>query len=137
MPGALDVLPLDKAKEHLNREKIRQPGDEEELVDFIGAAVERVTRHLGRFPEVGSVSEQLACKVVLAEYWKTQRPSTVRTSYPTAAGEVDDGPTSGVSIGAKLAELLGPAKADAGGTAQGLFPNPLAWPDPIEPLRRY
>lgn len=138
MPEPLDVLPVDKAKEHLNREKIRQPGEDEELVDFIGAAVDRVARHLGRYPAVGKVIEQLACKVVLAEYWKTQRPSTVRTSaYPTASGEVDDGPTSGVSITAKLTELLGPPSGGSGGSPQGLFPSPLAWPDPVERPGRY
>lgn len=138
MPTALEVLPLAKAKEHLNRTEVRQPGEEGELIDMIGAAVERVERHLGRYPQPGKILEQLACKVVLAEYWKTQRPSTVRTSaYPTAAGEVDDGPTSGVSITAKLTELLGPPSGGSGGSPQGLFPSPLAWPDPVERPGRY
>ncbi|MBN9791290.1 hypothetical protein DMP17_22165 [Pseudonocardia sp. TMWB2A] len=138
MPGPLDVLPLEKAKQHLNRTVNRQPGEEDELIDMIGAAVDRVERHLGRFPVVGKVIEQLACKVVLAEYWETQRPDTGRTGYPGASGpDSDDGPTSQKSIRVKLTELLGPPAADTGGSPQGLFPPPRAWPDPVDQVARW
>ncbi|MEV1295782.1 head-tail connector protein [Pseudonocardia sp. NPDC049635] len=137
MAQPLEVLPLDKAKEHLNREKIRQPGEDDELEEFIGAAVDRVSRHLGRPADPSRPLDVLAAKVVLAEYWKTQRPAAGRSS--TYTGHVnpnaDDGPTSGASIRVKLTDLLGPAAPDAGSAPQGLFPPPQAWPDPIQGLR--
>lgn len=134
MPTALEVLPLAKAKEHLNRTEVRQPGEEGELIDMIGAAVERVERHLGRYPQPGKILEQLACKVVLAEYWETQRPDQGRsTGYPGAGGpDSDDGPTSQKSIRVKLIELLGPPAAEDGSSPQGLFPPPRSWPDPVD-----
>lgn len=134
MAGALDVLPLTKAKEHLNREKLREPGGDDELIDWIGAAVRLVAEHLGRPPEPGHPLHLAAAKVALAEMWKTQRPGG-RTGYAGQVGpNADDGPTSGASIESKLAVFLGP-KVRGVSVPLGLFPAPTPWPDPIERAR--
>lgn len=139
MPTPLDVLPVEKAKEHLNRQNIGQPGGEDELKDMIGAAVERVERHLGRFPDPASFAQVLACKVVLADYWRTQQPRVAsRQGYGGGSmGPEDDTPTSGASTLTKLTALLGPPADDAGSSSQGLFPPPRAFPDPVEPAGRH
>jgi hypothetical protein len=135
-----DVLSVQKAKDHLNALNITEPGGEGELADMIGAAVGRVERHLGRSLEPGPATgvELLACKVVLAEYWRTQRPGAAgrRVYGAQAAGAQETGPVSGAPIEVKLEDLLGPPADDAASSPQGSFPPPVPYPDPILPLFR-
>lgn len=132
----LDVLPLAEAKEHLNKVTNAQPGGDDELIEMIGAAVERVQEHLGgrELTAAAGFSERLACKVVLADYWKTQRPTIGgRQPYGGQAGFAqEDGPTSGASLMAKLTAILGPAVSAASNLPIGRFPTPTI-PDLPEP----
>lgn len=135
MGDPLLVLSLTTAKEHLNKTGITQPGGDDELSDMIGAAVERVQRHLGgrELTAYGATfSEVLACKTVLAEYWRTQNPMVqARQVYGGQQGPLaDDGPTAPVSLVAKLTALLGPPIDLVSEQPQGVFPKPEPWPDP-------
>lgn len=148
--AALDVLPLDQAKKHVNA-KLDVTTDDDEMKAFIPAAVERVDRHLfteaeraaGRSlanpGEQVTASRQLAVKVVFAEYWRTQRGRSARASVgamSAAAVETDSGPAGVASLRLRLTELLGPAAAESGSTPpSGSFPPPAAWPDPARTWR--
>lgn len=125
--AALDVLPLDEAKRYLNKSS---DTDDDELTGFIAAAVERVERHVGGSIEPPTASQLLAVKVVLGEYWETQRVAAAGpTSIYTAAIAVDDdGPTGSAPLRMRLAEILGDPASDS---PRGSFPDPLPWPDPI------
>lgn len=142
--SALDVLPLDAAKRYLNI-PLANVLDDGELTEFIGAAVQRVERHLfGESsdvhldPDAVSPLQVLAVKVVLAEYWRTQRYKTARAGGGASgtAIEADSGPAGLASLPVKLTELLGPAADDASGGALapvGEYPPVQAWPDPPFP----
>ena len=140
---ALAVLSLDQAKLHVNIPLDRVENDAE-LIGHIAAAVERVERHLGRpltvAPELVSASELLACKVVLAEYWRPQRARGGRSygQASSAAAAADSGPGGLASLTARLTELLGRA-ASAGSTRstppRGTFPAAQPWPDPAGAAR--
>jgi hypothetical protein len=141
--GALDVLPVDKAREYLN---IRTSElDEGELAEFIGAAVERVERHIAGEAGIGSTLvtaattsalQLLAVKAVLGEYWRTQRVRVGRgigAGSTAAAVEADTGPAGAAAIRIRLEDLLGPP-FDGNGSdppaPRGSFPAPVPWPDP-------
>ncbi|HEY9354604.1 MAG TPA: head-tail connector protein [Nocardioides sp.] len=135
--GALDILPLDVAKTYLN---FRGEQNDAELATFIPPAVERVERHLGRTLDPATVTaiEVLAVKVVLAEYWRTQRANYGRSSYgggaSGAAIEADSGPAGEAPLRVRLTELLGDPATGTGAAAPeplGSFPSAQAWPDPI------
>ena len=146
---ALDVLPLEKAKRHLNI-PLATTTDDAELVEFIEAAVARVDRHLFTGPErdtgrsLGDGNEPvtplrlLAVKAVLAEYWRTQRVRSARGGGGTSAAviEQNSGPGGMASLRARLTDLLGPPVPDdnptasAAGAPRGDFPAPQPWPDP-------
>lgn len=142
MSAPLEVLPLEKAKLHLNIPSTSTQNDDELRDDFIPPAVERVERHLGRelVPAEMTGSERLAVRVVLAEYWRTQRVSTGRGGYggggaSGAALEADSDPAGAAPLRRRLIDLLGPAADDATGAGGGLaprgsFPLPQPWPDP-------
>lgn len=139
--GALDVLPLAKAKRFLNIPLAKTEDDVELAEDFIPPAVERVERHLGRalVPAEMSSSEQLAVKVVLHAYWKTQRAARAGGRGGGASGaalEADSDPTGAAPLRRRLVDLLGePATAEGSGSGapRGSFPEALPWPDPIGP----
>lgn len=149
--AALDVLPLDQAKKHVNTE-LAITTDDAEMTAFIEAAVERVDRHLwteaeretGRSltaaGEPVTPSRRLAVMVVFAEYWRTQRPRGARSggaAVSVAAVEADSGPAGVASLTSRLTELLGPAAESSSGTAAvGSFPAALPWPDPALPAGR-
>lgn len=134
--SALDVLPLDKAKLYLNIPPTATQNDDELRDDFIPPAVERVERHLGRalVPAEMTGSERLAVKLVLAEYWRTQRAKVGRGvsggGTSGAAIESDSGPGGMAAIKTRLTDLLGPPAAEAGSGPVGSFPAAQAWPDP-------
>jgi len=146
--SALDVLPLDAAKRYLNI-PLANTIDDGELTEFIGAAVQRVERHLygedsdgnpneHLDPDALSALQVLAVKVVLAEYWRTQRFKTARAGGGASgtAIEADSGPAGLASLRVKLTELLGPAADDEAAAAlapTGEYPPVLAWPDPPFP----
>jgi len=126
----IDVVPLTIAKAHLN--KTDDDADDAEVTRWIGAAVRRVERHLGRSLDPGpAVDDELAaCLVVLGEWWRTQRPprGNLGGIVGRDPGAQDTAPTSGAPLRVKLEELLGP---EAGGQAQGSFPLPEPYPDPV------
>lgn len=123
--AALDVLPLDEAKKYLNKSS---DTDDDELTGFIAAAVERVERHVGGSIEPPTASQLLAVKVVLGEYWETQRVAAAGPTPVYANSVDDDGPTGTAPLSVRLAEILGDALSES---PQGSFPDPLPWPDPI------
>lgn len=135
--SALDVLPLEVAKEYLNITSDRQ---DDELTGFIPAAVLRVVRHTGHNLDTAadaSPLELLACKVVLADFWRTQRVAAPgRGGYgggsSGAAIEADSGIGGEAPLRVKLTELLGPpaATGDVRPEPVGCFPQPQPWPDP-------
>lgn len=134
--AALDVLTLVKAKDHLNIPAGNTQHDSE-LTDMIGSAVERVERHLGKKlvdAATSTASELLATKVVLAEYWRTQRAAMGgRAGYGTRdTGLQDTGPASGAPLEVKLTEILGPPPSSSGATPRGSFPSASPWPDPAD-----
>lgn len=132
--AGLGVLSLADAKEHLNK---ISPVSDEELRLMLPAAVERVERHTGR-PLAGATqvtaSEVLAVKLVLTEYWRTQRAKVSRgVSGGGASGtavESDSGPGGMAAIKTRLTDLLGPPAAEPGSAPVGSFPAALPWPDP-------
>lgn len=136
----LDVLPLPAAKEYLNIPAASTVNDTE-LAGFVPAAVERVERHLGRTlvsAATSTASEVLAVKVVLGEYWRTQR---VRAKGGGAYGgggasgaaiEADSGPAGAAPLRVRLTELLGDEVSEPGEGPRGSFPAPSRWPDPAE-----
>lgn len=146
--SALDVLPLDAAKRYLNI-PLAVTNDDDELTEFIGAAVQRVERHLYGEDSAGNPKEHLdpaalsalqvlAVKVVLAEYWRTQRYKTARAAGGVSgtAIEADSGPAGLASLQVRLTELLGPpADGESGGVLSpvGEYPEAPAWPDPPFP----
>lgn len=147
--AALDVLPLDEAKDFLNISRARSEWDGE-LSGFIAAAVERVERHIAGEAGIGvtlvaaadaNALQLLAVKAVLAEYWRTQRTRGVGRGgaggTTAAAVEADSGPAGMASLRARLVDLLGPAaEPDGLGTVpapRGTFPPAQAWPDPVPP----
>jgi hypothetical protein len=140
--SALDVLPLPAAKAHINK-RATDTRDDDEITEFIAAAVERVERHLGRPLDALTItpSQRLACKVVFAEYWRTQRTKlNVRPlggAASTAALEADTDPVGAAPLRFKLTELLGaPATSSPTTPAPlGTFDPPSPWPDPALPLR--
>lgn len=140
--AALDVLPPAKAKEFVQIPAAVTSLDDE-LVEFIGAAVERVERHLGRAldPAAVTFSELLAAKMVLGEYWRTQRATRGgRGSYgggaSGAAIEVDADPAGMAPLRLRLTELLGePAPTSGGLVPSGSFPAAAGWPDPARVAR--
>lgn len=141
--AALDILPIDKAREYLN---IRTPElNEVELAEFIAAAVERVERHLAGDAGVGSTLvtaettsalQLLAVKAVLAEYWRTQRARIGRGAAggsTAAAVEADTGPAGAAALRMRLEDILGPPFDGAGSDPPrpaGSFPLAAPWPDP-------
>ncbi len=129
--AALDVLPLATAKAHLNIPSTDTSNDVE-LTAMIGAAVERVQRHVGFIldPLALTGSQLLACKVALAFYWVTDRPENgPPPGYMT--GGNDDTPAYFVSLKDRLVEILGGETGGAGTSPIGAFPDaPIAWPDP-------
>jgi hypothetical protein len=140
--GALDVLPLAKAKRYLNIPAERTT-DDEELAEFIGPAVQRVGEHVGRElvdEQSCTPLELLAVKVVLGAYWRTQRVNMGRGgSYgggvSGSALEADSDPAGAAPIRRRLIDLLGEPADDgkAPHTApQGNFPSPEPWPDPAQ-----
>lgn len=145
--SALDVLPLDAAHRYLNI-PLATTIDDDELTEFIEAAVQRVERHLfgensdeHLDPDALSALQVLAVKVVLAEYWRTQRYKTARGAGGSSgtAIEADSGPAGLASLRVRLTELLGPpADGAAGGVPApvGEFPPAVGWPDPALPARR-
>lgn len=150
--AALDVLPLDVAKRFLNIAPNLTDQDDELSVDFIPPAVERVERHvfgaspdgqpLGHLaPDTISASQRLACKVVLGEYWRTQR-TVLGGGRPLGAvsggADLDSDPAGTAPLRARLTELLGePSKVTPGTPAPaGMFDPPQPWPDPALPDRR-
>jgi hypothetical protein len=142
--SALDVLPLDAAKRYLNI-PLANTIDDGELTEFIGAAVQRVERHLfgensaeHLDPLAVSALQVLAVKVVLAEYWRTQRYKTARAAGGSSgtAIEADSGPAGLASLQVRLTELLGPPADGASGGVPapvGEYPPVQAWPDPPFP----
>lgn len=146
--SALDVLSLDDAKRYLNI-PLANTVDDAELTEFIAAAVQRVERHLfgensdeHLDPDALSALQVLAVKVVLAEFWRTQRFKTARAAG-SASGtsiEADTGPAGLASLRARLTELLGPPVDGAAGGVPapvGEFPPPVDWPDPALPAVRW
>lgn len=128
------VLSLRDAKDYLNK---ISPVSDEELRLMLPAAVERVERHVGRDLTGAthvSASEILAVKLVLAEYWRTQRARTGRgVGGGGASGvaiESDSGPGGMAAIKTRLTDLLGPPAAEVGSGPSGCFPDPQPWPDP-------
>jgi len=142
--SALDVLPLDAAKRYLNI-PLANTIDDGELTEFIGAAVQRVERHLvgedsdeHLDPDAVTPLQVLAVKVVLAEYWRTQRYKTARAAGGASATAIDadSGPAGLASLQVKLTELLGPPADGASGGVPapvGEYPLVQAWPDPPFP----
>lgn len=132
--AALDVLPLAQAKDHLNIPSDNVDNDAE-LTRMIGAAVERVERHVGRtLTDQASctASEVLASKVVLADYWITKRPENgPPPGYMT--GPNDDTPSFYVSLRDRLVEILGGESGGAASAPSGVFDDPPRWPDPPLP----
>jgi len=132
--AGLGVLSLADAKEHLNK---ISPVSDEELRLMLPAAVERVERHTGRALSGATqvtASEVLAVKLVLAEYWRTQRAKVGRgVSGGGASGvaiESDSGLGGMAAIKTRLTDLLGPPAAEAGAAPVGSFPAAQPWPDP-------
>ena len=152
MSSALDVLSLAAVKEHLNIDLDDRVHDAE-LLGLIPAAVGRVRAHIRRSftspdeataserGEMRAASELLACKMVLADYWRTQIFSGRTEIYGTspAVVEMDVGPAGASSLTMRLTDLLGPpgAEADDDGRSarvpapQGSFPAAHPWPDPV------
>lgn len=123
--AALDVLPLDEAKRYLNKSS---DIDDDELTGFIAAAVERVERHVGGSIEPPTASQLLATKVVLGEYWETQRVAAAGPTPVYANSVDDDGPTGTAPLSVRLAEILGDASSESPSYS---FPSAQPWPDPI------
>ena len=144
--SALDVLPLVDAKRYLNIPLARAE-DDAELAGFVPAAVQRVERHLWgesstqQLEDLDVVSplQLLAVKVVLGEFWRTQRLRTARAGSGASgtAIDADSGPAGLASLRTRLTELLGPP-ADGKGSDPaepvGSFPPALPWPDPVVPV---
>lgn len=139
MPDAIDVLPLPTAKQHLNI-RTENTVEDLELIEMIGAAVERVERHTGpgvlAAPAAGL--QLLAVKAVLAVYWRTQRVRRTggagQGGASGAAIELDNAPGGAAPIRAILTDLLGPPVEggvdDDTPSPLGSFPLPLPYPDP-------
>ncbi len=144
---ALDVLPLQVAKRFLNIADARTEHDTELLADFIPPAVERVERHLFGTDSTGqplshldpgsvTATQLLACKVVLAAYWRTQRARSPSGGYGAGggAGMEDSDPAGMAPLRRRLIDLLGPPAEDGPDARldpRGSFPDPSCWPDPI------
>ncbi|OJY47601.1 hypothetical protein [Pseudonocardia sp. 73-21] len=143
------VISLADARDYLNKVAGGQV-DEDELRTMMAGAVERVDRHLftraerdaGRTlasePTV-SESQVLAVKMVLAEFWRTQRSRLggrgAGMAAAAAAIDSDSGPAGTATLTVRLTDLLGPPLgADAGGVPQpaGSFPPACGWPDPAD-----
>lgn len=141
------VISLGDARDYLNK-AVGGQVDEDELRTLMAAAVERVDRHLftqaerdaGRTlatePAV-SESQVLAVKMVLAEFWRTQRNRLGSRSgglgASGAATEADSGPAGAAPLTVRLTDLLGePADGAGGGVPApvGSFPAACEWPDP-------
>lgn len=138
MPPLDDVLPLAAAKRYLNIPLSSTVNDDELEEEFIPPAVERVGRHLGRSlidADEVTPSELLACKVVLGEYWRTQRfRRGGGAGGPSGAAiEADTGPAGAAPITNRLTELLGPPADREETKPTGSFPPATAWPDPAMP----
>ncbi|AEA27919.1 hypothetical protein Psed_5792 [Pseudonocardia dioxanivorans CB1190] len=144
---ATEVLSLEAAKAYLN-EDLESTVNDDELTEFIEAAVARVDKHLGldQIPGAGlayaaevTPLQRLAVKTVLRVYWDTQRTSvTDRNGYTAQPWEDDNGPAGTASIRSKLTDLLGQAAAEPSGSGaapQGAFPPPSCWPDPADRRR--
>lgn len=134
----LEVLPLPAAKEYLNIPAASVVNDAE-LAGFVPAAVERVERHLGRTlvdAATSTASEVLAVKVVLGEYWRTQRVrargGAMGGGQTGAAIEADSGPAGVAPLRVRLTELLGDEVSEPGEGPRGAFPAASRWPDPAE-----
>lgn len=143
--GALDVLPLVAAKRYLNIKN--DEWDDELEQDFIPPAVERVERHIAGQAGVGvtltaaadaTATQILAVKMVLGEYWRTQRTAAGRGGFGgTSAAQVDadTGPAGTASLRSRLTDMLGPPadSDDLDGpvpSPTGAFPPAQRWPDP-------
>lgn len=136
--AALDVLPLPAAKEYLNIPAASTVNDTE-LAGFIPAAVERVERHLGRpliDAATSTASEVLAVKVVLGDFWRTQRVRAGRSfgGASSSAVEADSGPAGMAPLRVRLSDLLGEEVSEPGEIPRGSFPAASRWPDPAERL---
>lgn len=143
------VISLGDARAYLNKLG-GTAADEDELRTMLAAAVERVDRHLYSRAErdsgrtlaaepVISESQVLAVKMVLAEFWRTQRARLggrgAGMAAAAAAIDSDAGPAGTAPLTVRLADLLGPPLgADAGGVPQpvGSFPPACGWPDPAD-----
>ncbi|TAK32339.1 MAG: hypothetical protein EPO40_03150 [Myxococcaceae bacterium] len=128
------VLNLADAKIYLNIPAART-ADDVELGGFIPPAEARVARHLGRPPVADAPLEVLAVKVVLGEYWRTQRAGRRGGGGNAAAAtEADSGPAGTASLKVRLTELLGEPAAAGGGVPApvGSFPPAECWPDPAQ-----
>lgn len=140
------VISLADARAYLNKLG-GGAADEDELRTMLAAAVERVDRHLysaadraaGRTLNVEPViteSQVLAVKMVLAEFWRTQRARLGGrpTGMGTAAGAMDSdsGPAGVAPLTVRLTDLLGlpSGGGDAVPAPVGSFPVAQPWPDP-------
>lgn len=142
--GALDVLPVALAKRYLNIPATSVENDTELAEDFIPPAVARVERHLWGDesgaqldPLTITAPQRLAVRMVLNEYWRTQRAKVSRVSpgISGSAVETDAGPAGLASLTVRLTDLLGPpfSGGDAAPSSPtGSFPPPPCWPDPVE-----
>ena len=137
------AISLSDARDYLN--KLGGSVDEDELRTMMAAAVERVDRHLfsqaqrdgGRTLATEPVitqSQALAVKMVLAEFWRTQRTRLGgrNVGIGSTGGDSDSGPAGTAPLTVRLTDLLGdPADGGDGTPAPtGSFPEALAWPDP-------
>lgn len=140
------VISLGDARDYLNKIGAATL-DEDELRTMMAAAVERVDRHLysqaerdgGRTLATESTitqSQVLAVKMVLAEFWRTQRTRLGGRSMggggSGVAIELDSGPAGAAPLTVRLTDLLGdPADGGDGVPAPvGSFPTACGWPDP-------
>lgn len=147
-PTARRVISLSDVRDYLNKATTGAQPDEDELRTMMAAAVERVDRHLfsqaerdgGRTLATEAVitqSQVLAVKVVLAEFWRTQRArlgggrGQMGISTAGAVAEMDNGPSGSASLTLRLTDLLGdPADGGDGVPApMGSFPESCDWPD--------
>lgn len=142
------VISLADARDFLNK-SVGGQVDEDELRTMMAAAVERVDRHLFSRDEraagrtlatepLVTQSQVLAVKVVLAEFWRTQRTrlggraTGIGGATTAATSEADSGPAGVASLTARLTDLLGvpAAGGDTVPAPAGSFPAADPWPDP-------